>query len=76
LSRKHARIQRIAKRVYRTLDLDGSARIVFASPPTARPISSKPSPIPKSQERGVRDAAGNVCLAYPDLLPPAFWPLE
>ena len=42
------RIQTTAKRIYRTLELDGYARIDFRLTPMARRISSKPIPIPKS----------------------------
>jgi D-alanine-D-alanine ligase len=64
-----SRIQRIAKRVYRTLELDGYARIDFRLSADGTPyfIEANPNPeIAKSQEFAT--AARHVGLAYPDLL--------
>jgi D-alanine-D-alanine ligase len=64
-----ARIQRIAKRVYRTLGLDGYARIDFRLSTDGTPyfIEANPNPeIAKSQEFAT--AALHDGLAYPDLL--------
>jgi D-alanine-D-alanine ligase len=64
-----ARIQRIAKRVYRTLELDGYARIDFRLAADGTPyfIEANPNPeIAKSQEFAT--AAKHDGLAYSDLL--------
>jgi len=64
-----SRIQRIAKRVYRTLELDGYARIDFRLSADGTPyfIEANPNPeIAKSQEFAT--AARHDGLAYPDLL--------
>ena len=64
-----SRIQRIAKRVYRTLGLDGYARIDFRLSADGIPyfIEANPNPeIAKSQEFAT--AARHDGLAYPDLL--------
>jgi len=64
-----SRIQRIAKRVYRTLELDGYARIDFRLAADGTPyfIEANPNPeIAKSQEFAT--AARHDGLAYPDLL--------
>jgi D-alanine-D-alanine ligase len=64
-----ARIQRIAKRIYKTLGLDGYARIDFrlAVDGTLYFIEANPNPeIAKSQE--VATAARHDGLEYPDLL--------
>jgi len=64
-----ARIQRIAKRVYRTLELDGYARIDFRLAADGTPyfLEANPNPeIAKSQE--FASAAKLVGLEYPDLL--------
>jgi D-alanine-D-alanine ligase len=64
-----SRIQRIAKRVYRTLGLDGYARIDFRLSADGIPyfIEANPNPeIAKSQEFAT--AAQHDGLAYPDLL--------
>jgi D-alanine-D-alanine ligase len=63
------RIQRTAKRIYRTLGLDGYARIDFrlSSEGTAYFIEANPNPeIAKSQEFAT--AARHDGLEYPDLL--------
>ena len=64
-----SRILRIAKRVYRTLGLDGYARIDFRLSADGTPyfIEANPNPeIAKSQEFAT--AAQHDGLAYPDLL--------
>jgi D-alanine-D-alanine ligase len=64
-----SRIQRIAKRVYRTLGLDGYARIDFRLSADGVPyfIEANPNPeIAKNQEFAT--AALHDGLAYPDLL--------
>jgi D-alanine-D-alanine ligase len=64
-----ARIQRMAKRVYRTLQLDGYARIDFRLSADGVPyfLEVNPNPeIAKSQEFAT--AAKHDGLAYPDLL--------
>jgi D-alanine-D-alanine ligase len=65
----YSQIQRIAKRVYRTLELDGYARIDFRLSSDGIPyfIEANPNPeIAKSQEFAT--AARHDGLAYPDLL--------
>ena len=64
-----ARIQRMAKRIYRTLELDGYARIDFRLAPDGVPyfLEANPNPeIAESQEFAT--AARHDGLAYPDLL--------
>ena len=64
-----SRIQRIAKRAYRTLELDGYARIDFRLSADGTPyfIEANPNPeIAKSEEFAT--AAQHEGLAYPDLL--------
>jgi D-alanine-D-alanine ligase len=63
------RIQKIAKRIYRTLGLDGYARIDFRLAPDGTPyfIEANPNPeIARSQEFAT--AAKHDGLDYPDLL--------
>jgi D-alanine-D-alanine ligase len=65
----NARIQRTAKRIYRTLELDGYARIDFrlAADGTAYFLEANPNPeIAESQEFAA--AARHDGLSYPDLL--------
>ncbi|MCZ7660762.1 MAG: ATP-grasp domain-containing protein [Xanthobacteraceae bacterium] len=65
----YARIQRTAKRIYRTLGLDGYARIDFRLSEDGTPyfIEANPNPeIAKSQEFAT--AARHDGLEYPDLL--------
>jgi D-alanine-D-alanine ligase len=65
----YARIQRTAKRIYRTLGLDGYARIDFRLSADGTPyfIEANPNPeIAKSQEFAT--AAQHDGLDYPDLL--------
>ena len=64
-----ARIQRLAKRIYRTLELDGYARIDFRLAADGTPyfLEANPNPeIAESQEFAT--AARHVGLSYPDLL--------
>jgi len=64
-----ARIQRIAKRIYRTLELDGYARIDFRLAADGTPyfLEANPNPeIAESQEFAT--AARHVGISYPDLL--------
>jgi D-alanine-D-alanine ligase len=64
-----ARIQKTAKRIYRTLDLDGYARIDFRLAADGTPyfIEANPNPeIAESQEFAA--AALREGIAYPDLL--------
>jgi D-alanine-D-alanine ligase len=64
-----ARIQRIAKRIYRTLELDGYARIDFRLAPDGTPyfLEANPNPeIAESQEFAA--AARHDGIKYPDLL--------
>ncbi len=65
----YARIQRLAKRVYRTLDLDGYARIDFRLAEDGTPyfLEANPNPeIAKIEEFAT--AAQHDGLKYPDLL--------
>lgn len=65
----HARIQRTAKRIYRTLGLDGYARIDFRLSADGTPyfIEANPNPeIAKSQEFAT--AAAHDGLHYPEVL--------
>jgi D-alanine-D-alanine ligase len=65
----YSRIQRLAKRVYRTLELDGYARIDFRLSADGVPyfLEANPNPeIAKSEEFAT--AAQHDGLAYPDLL--------
>ena len=65
----HSRIQRLAKRVYRILELDGYARIDFRLSCDGIPyfLEANPNPeIAKSEEFAT--AARHDGLAYPDLL--------
>src|SRR5207237_4473916 len=65
-----ARIPAIAKRIYRTLGLDGYARIDFRLSADGTPYFIEPNPnheIAKSQEFAT--AARHDGLDYPDLLP-------
>ncbi len=64
-----ARIQRIAKRIYRTLELDGYARIDFRLAGNGTPyfLEANPNPeIAESQE--FASAARHDGIKYPDLL--------
>ncbi len=64
-----ARIQNMAKRIYRTLELDGYARIDFRLAADGTPyfLEANPNPeIAESQEFAT--AARHVGISYPDLL--------
>jgi D-alanine-D-alanine ligase len=64
-----ARIQRIAKRVYRTLQLDGYARIDFRLSNDGVPYFLEANPNPEiAQSQEFATAAKYDGLAYPDLL--------
>jgi D-alanine-D-alanine ligase len=64
-----ARIQNMAKRIYRTLELDGYARIDFRLAADGTPyfLEANPNPeIAESQEFAT--AAKFIGVSYPDLL--------
>jgi D-alanine-D-alanine ligase len=64
-----ARIQKIAKRIYRTLDLDGYARIDFRLTPDGTPYFLEANPNPEIAESQEFAAAALLDrLSYPDLL--------
>jgi D-alanine-D-alanine ligase len=64
-----ARIQRLAKRVYRTLELDGYARIDFRLAADGTPYFLEANPNPEIAEREeFATAARHVGIGYPDLL--------
>src|SRR5262245_49981662 len=65
----HSRIQRLAKRVYQVLELDGYARIDFRLAADGTPyfLEANPNPeIAKSEEFAT--AAQHVGISYPELL--------
>jgi D-alanine-D-alanine ligase len=65
----YARIQRMAKRVYRTLSLDGYARIDFRLSTDGIPYFLEVNPNPEiAQSQEFATAAKHDGLAYPDLL--------
>jgi D-alanine-D-alanine ligase len=65
----HTRIQRMAKRVYRTLELDGYARIDFRLSPDGTPYFLEANPNPEiAQSQEFATAAKHDGLAYRDLL--------
>src|SRR5262245_27095171 len=65
----YARIQRIAKRVYRTLQLDGYARIDFRLSTDGIPYFLEVNPNPEiAESQEFATAAKHDGLAYPDLL--------
>ena len=65
----YARIQRIAKRVYRTLELDGYARIDFRLSVDGIPYFIEANPNPEiAQSQEFATAARHDGIAYPDLL--------
>ncbi len=65
----YARIQRMAKRVYRTLELDGYARIDFRLSAAGMPYFLEANPNPEiAQSQEFATAAKHDGLAYPDLL--------
>ena len=64
-----ARIQRMAKRVYRTLQLDGYARVDFRLSVDGIPYFLEVNPNPEiAQSQEFATAAKHDGLAYPDLL--------
>jgi D-alanine-D-alanine ligase len=64
-----ARIQRIAKRVFRTLELDGYARIDFRLAADGTPFFLEANPNPEiAQSQEFATAAKHDGLAYPHLL--------
>ena len=64
-----ARIQRAAKRIYRTLDLDGYARIDFRLSTDGIPYFLEANPNPEiAQSQEFATAALHDGIAYPDLL--------
>ncbi|MGH6671761.1 MAG: D-alanine--D-alanine ligase family protein [Xanthobacteraceae bacterium] len=64
-----ARIQRVAKRIYRTLALDGYARIDFRLAPDGTPYFLEANPNPEiAQSQEFATAAQHDGIAYPDLL--------
>jgi D-alanine-D-alanine ligase len=68
-SELYARIQRMAKRVYRTLQLDGYARIDFRLSADGIPYFLEVNPNPEiAQSQEFATAAKHDGLAYPDLL--------
>jgi len=64
-----ARIQRLAKRIYRTLELDGYARIDFRLAADGTPYFLEANPNPEiAESEEFATAAGHVGMSYPDLL--------
>jgi D-alanine-D-alanine ligase len=64
-----ARIQRLAKRVYRTLELDGYARIDFRLAADGTPYFLEANPNPEiAENEEFATAARHVGINYPDLL--------
>ena len=65
----YARIQRMAKRVYKTLRLDGYARVDFRLSPDGTPYFLEVNPNPEiALGQEFANAAKHDGLAYPDLL--------
>jgi D-alanine-D-alanine ligase len=65
----YAHIQRLAKRVYRTLQLDGYARVDFRLSADGTPYFLEVNPNPEiAQSQEFATAAKHDGLAYPDLL--------
>jgi D-alanine-D-alanine ligase len=65
----HTRIQRMAKRVYRTLELDGYARIDFRLSADGTPYFLEANPNPEiAQSQEFATAAKHDGLKYRDLL--------
>jgi D-alanine-D-alanine ligase len=63
------RIQRLAKRIYRTLELDGYARIDFRLSVDGTPYFIEANPNPEIAEKEeFATAAREVGISYPDLL--------
>jgi D-alanine-D-alanine ligase len=64
-----ARIQRLAKRIYRTLELDGYARIDFRLATDGTPYFLEANPNPEiAESEEFATAARHVGIGYPDLL--------
>jgi D-alanine-D-alanine ligase len=64
-----ARIQRLAKRIYRTLELDGYARIDFRLAADGTPYFLEANPNPEiAESEEFATAARHVGMGYPDLL--------
>ena len=63
------RIQRLAKRIYRTLELDGYARIDFRLAADGTPYFLEANPNPEiAENEEFATAARHVGISYPDLL--------
>jgi len=63
------RIQRLAKRIYRTLELDGYARIDFRLTADGTPYFLEANPNPEiAENEEFATAARHVGVSYPDLL--------
>jgi len=63
------RIQRLAKRIYRTLELDGYARIDFRLAADGTPYFLEANPNPEiAESEEFATAARHVGISYPDLL--------
>ncbi|MFZ0239157.1 MAG: ATP-grasp domain-containing protein, partial [Xanthobacteraceae bacterium] len=63
------RIQRLAKRIYRTLELDGYARIDFRLAADGTPYFLEANPNPEiAESEEFATAARHVGIGYPDLL--------
>jgi D-alanine-D-alanine ligase len=63
------RIQRLAKRIYRTLELDGYARIDFRLAADGTPYFLEANPNPEiAENEEFATAARHVGVSYPDLL--------
>ncbi len=64
-----ARIQRMAKRIYHTLELDGYARVDFRLAPDGTPFFLEANPNPEiAESQEFATAARHNGLSYPDLL--------
>ena len=64
-----ARIQRLAKRIYRTLELDGYARIDFRLATDGTPYFLEANPNPEiAESEEFATAARHVGISYPELL--------
>ena len=64
-----ARIQRLAKRIFRTLELDGYARIDFRLAADGTPYFLEANPNPEiAESEEFATAARHVGIGYPDLL--------
>jgi D-alanine-D-alanine ligase len=64
-----ARIQRLAKRIYRALELDGYARIDFRLAADGTPYFLEANPNPEiAENEEFATAARHVGIGYPDLL--------